>query len=166
MKLRPALPLAVGAVALIMHLAGCGQQEQETVTRGADLNRQIIELEQGALVDDVKSQLGEPRAETNKGSVDGLSYGIWQLAFVDGRLTTRSKVINLGGGSSAEGGRALDKMILRLQLGTKLKVAETRLGTPEVMYVIYEGESQPIKILRYGPWELTFVKGQLSQRAQ
>jgi hypothetical protein len=136
------------------------------VATSRDLGRQILQLEQGASSDSVKVQLGEPEAETSEGDTDGLSYGLWQLTFVDDRLTTRSKVIVPQGGHQVGGGPALSKKILGLQLGTKLGAVQATLGTPEMVYVIYEGEPQPVKILRYGAWELTFIDGRLSQRSQ
>jgi hypothetical protein len=160
------LASAAVVVALITSLSGCGQSEQQTVARGAVLSRQILQLEQGASVDAVKNQLGEPKSETNKSVHAGLNYGIWQLTFVHDGLTTRSKVIVPQNGRPIEGNRALGRKILRLRLGTRLEAAEEKLGTPEVVYVVYEGAPQPIKILGYFPWELTFINGKLSQRSQ
>jgi hypothetical protein len=151
---------------LIVCLAGCGASQQETSPTGKFLGRQIIQLEQGASVDSVREQLGEPEADTRSGASEALSYGIWQLTFEHGRLLERSKVIVPRHGSSVTEGGNITKKILMLPLGTKRAVAEATLGTPEVVYVIYEQQARPTKILRYGPWELTFVQGALTQRAQ
>jgi len=130
------------------------------------LDRQVIQLEQGASVDSVKEQLGEPKASTSSGATEALSYGNWQLTFEDGHLIERSKVVVPRHGSSVPQGGNMTKKILKLPLGTKRALAEATLGTPEVVYVIYEKQARPTKILRYGSWELTFVQGALTQRAQ
>jgi len=151
---------------LFVCLAGCGVSQQETAATGKSLIRQIIELEQGASVDSVKEQLGEPEADTSSGATEALSYGLWQLAFAHGHLKERSKVIVPRHGSAITESGNMTKKILRLPLGTKRAVAEATLGTPEVVYVIYEKQARPTKVLRYGSWELTFVRDALTQRAQ
>jgi hypothetical protein len=57
----------------------------------------------------------------------------------------------------------LQREILGLSLGISIDQAEAVLGVPEV---IYEDSPEPIKVLRYGSWELTFSGGKLSQRSQ
>jgi hypothetical protein len=151
---------------LIFCLPGCGSSQPEVAAKGTSLNRQILQLEQGASVDLVKEKLGEPDMESGDGVSEGLGYGIWQLTFVHEHLTMRSKVLVPSNGPPSAGGRSLSKKILQLSLGTKIGVAEENLGTPETVYLIYENEPQPTKVLRYGPWELTFVHGELSQRAR
>jgi hypothetical protein len=151
---------------LIVCLAGCGSSRQETAATGASLSRQIIKLEQGASVDSVKEQLGAPEADTTSGPTEALSYGPWQLTFARHRLKLRSKVIVPTKGHSVTGARKLTKTILRLPIGTRIAAAEATLGVPEVVYEIYEGQAGPTKILRYASWELTFVHGALTQRAQ
>jgi len=74
-------------------VSGCGGSGGEDGKSPEALNGQILHLELGVSVDEVKDQLGEPDVESSVGSNDELSYGIWQLAFVDGGLKTRSKVI-------------------------------------------------------------------------
>ena len=149
---------------LIICLAGCGASQQKTAATGESLSRQIIQLEQGASVDSVKEQLGEPEADRASGPTEALTYGIWQLTFVRQRLKIRSKVIVPKNGHSAA--RNLTKKILLLPIGTKIPAAEATLGAPEVVYIIYESQTRPTKILRYGSWELTFVHEALTQRAQ
>jgi len=161
-----ALAFTVGVIGLIACLSGCDQVEQETVVSDKSVSGKILRLEDGASIDVVRNQLGEPVAQTSQGAIDALSYGIWQLTFTNGRLTMRSKVILPRDGLPSKRSGGLNREIRRLRLGTSLGMAEARLGTPEVVYVIYEDGPQPVKILRYAPWELTFVNGKLSQRSQ
>jgi hypothetical protein len=151
---------------MVVCLAGCGGSQKQTAATPKYVNDHVLQLKQGVSVEFVKEQLGEPEAEWNDGNNEGLSYGIWQLAFVNGRLRTRSKVVVPKNGHVAAESQNATKKILRLQLGTKLGKVEALLGTPEVVSVIYERQSQPIRILRYGSWGLTFVHGALSLRAQ
>jgi len=116
--------------------------------------------------EDVKGRLGEPKREEGEGNTNALSYGIWQLTFVRDHLTTRSKVIVRPNGRPIVSDRNLNKAVRHLELGSRIGAVEAKLGTPEAVYVIYEAEPQPVRILRYGSWELTFVHRMLSQRAQ
>lgn len=93
-----------------------------------------------------------------------MSYGVWQLSFVNDHLKMRSKVV-VPAGSSPAHDRDISRRIDHLSLGTRQAKTEATLGAPEVVYVIYEGAAEPIRILRYGKWELTFVHGALSFRA-
>ena len=146
-------------------LVGCGRSQQETAATSKSLNEKIPQLEQGASVDVVKEQLGEPEADAIDGVREALSYGVWQLSFVNDRLEMRSKVVVPRKRPSRAGDHDVNMKIVRLPLGTTRGKAEARLGAPEVVYVIYEGESEPIRILRYGQWELTFTHGALSFRS-
>jgi hypothetical protein len=145
---------------------GCNSSRQETEAKDQVSTREILELEQGASVDSVKERLGDPLEDTSTSTSEALSYGIWQLTFVNGHLTTRSKVIVQKDGRSNIVGRNLTKTILGLPLGTDIATAKAKLGTPEVVYVIYEDRSSPTKVLRYGSWELTFIDDALTQRAR
>lgn len=147
-------------------LVGCGDSQHHTEATPEVLTRQIINLRQGASVDLVKQRLGEPDAERSEGNSESLSYGIWQLSFVDNRLKTRSKVIAPKNGHLVLQSPRITKKVLQLKLGTKLNEVEAKLGAPEAVSVIYEGQSRPIRILSYASWQLTFVHGTLSQRAQ
>lgn len=153
-------------VTLGAFLVGCGDSQHQTEATPRILTRQIINLRQGASVDLVKQRLGEPDAERSEGNSESLSYGIWQLSFVDNRLETRSKVIAPKNGHLALQSPKITKKVLHLKLGTKLNEVEAKLGAPETVSVIYEGQSRPIRILSYASWQLTFVHGALSQRAQ
>ena len=147
-------------------LVGCGDSHQETEATPRALARQIVNFKQGVSVDLVKQRLGEPDAERSGGNSESLSYGIWQLSFVNNRLETRSKLIGPKNGHLVLQSPKVTKKVLQLEIGTKLKEVETKLGAPETVAVIYEGQSRPIRILSYASWELTFVDGALSQRAQ
>lgn len=165
-RVTPATTLAC-LVSVALCLAGCGSsQEEEAALSPEALSRQILHLEQGASVESVRDLLGEPDLERSEGSSEGLSYGVWELAFVDGRLSTRSKVIVRKDGPSVTEDREISRAIRRLQRGTRLRKIEAILGSPEVVYVIYEGQTQPVRVLRYGSWELTFVRGVLTLRAR
>lgn len=164
-KVEVWLMLACGMI-LGAVLIGCGDSHQQTETTPRVQARQIISLGQGAPVDLVKQRLGEPDAESSDGDSESLSYGIWQLSFENGRLKTRSKVIAPKNGHLVLQSPKITKKVLRLKLGTKLNEVEAKLGAPETVSVIYEGQSRPIRILSYASWQLTFVHGLLSQRAQ
>jgi hypothetical protein len=151
---------------LALTVSGCGGSGGEAVKSPEAVNRQILHLEQGVSVDEVKAQIGEPDVESTVGSNDELRYGIWQLAFTDGRLNTRSKVIAPKQSPSVSEPGALSKTVRGLHLGAKLGNVEAILGIPEVVYVVYEGRAEPVRVLRYGSWELTFVDGALTLRAQ
>jgi hypothetical protein len=151
---------------LAFTVSGCGDSGGKAVKSPEAVNREVLGLEQGASVDEVKDQLGEPGVESSVGSNDELSYGIWQLAFVDGGLKSRSKVIVPKQSPSASEPGALSKTVRGIHLGTKRGNVEAILGIPEVVYVIYEGGAEPVRVLRYGSWELTFVHGALTLRAQ
>src|SRR4051794_32882761 len=104
-------------------------------------------------VETVESRLGEPKAVDNsaEGVTTGLSYGLWQLTFSQGHLTTRSMVIVPPNGRSRGGVRDLDSAVRKLTLGTRLSVIRKKFGTPNSVYIIYEGDPEPVRILRYGP---------------
>lgn len=161
--------MGVGWVAVALFAlaaSGCGGSGEEPAKAPEAVNRQILQLEQGVSVDEVKDQLGEPNVEGSAGSNDELSYGIWQLAFVDDGLITRSKVIVPKQNQPAREPGSLSRTVRGLHLGTKLRNVEAILGVPESVYVIYEGRVRPVRVLRYGSWELTFVDGTLANRAQ
>jgi hypothetical protein len=165
MRLGNFVLLNVAALTFVSCVVGCGQVEKETKS-GASLSREIRHLTQGMSVEMVESRLGEPKAEQSTGNADALSYGIWQLTFVRNHLATRSKVIVPSKSRRAMRGHEVNKVVRQLKLGAKIGVVEAKLGDPEVVYVIYEGDPQPVKVLRYGSWQLTFVHRKLSQRAQ
>jgi hypothetical protein len=147
-------------------LVGCGDSHHQTEATPGVLTRQIINLRQGVSVDFVKQRLGEPDAERSDGNSESLSYGIWQLSFEKNRLKTSSKLIAPKNGHLVLQSPKVTKKVLQLEIGTKLKEVEAKLGAPEAVSVIYEGQPRPIRILSYASWELTFVHGALSQRAQ
>lgn len=147
-------------------LGGCGESENGESPHGQSLTRRVLDLEPGASLEVARSRLGKPISEVNEGREDGLNYGRWQLTFVDGRLTRRSKVIVPRHAHSIRGSGNLERKILGLSLGMSIGEIEAVLGVPEVVYVTYERSSEPVKILRYGPWELSFSKGKLRQRSQ
>lgn len=162
--------LRLGALACVVmlgtFLVGCGDSQEQTEATPKAMTRQIIGLRQGVSVEFVKQRLGEPDAERSDGNSESLSYGIWQLSFVGDHLETRSKFIAPKNGHLVLQSPRVTKKVLQLDVGTKLKDVEARLGAPEAVSVIYEGQSRPIRILTYASWQLTFVHGVLSQRAQ
>lgn len=164
------LPVASGLLICIIFgtalLVGCGDPKQEAAESPTTLSRHVLQLEQGAPVESVKEQLGEPEAESTNGANGSLSYGIWQLAFVNGHLKTRSKVVVPKRSKSDVDTHIRSSVILGLHLGTKLGEVEVILGTPDVVYEIYEGQPRPVRVLRYGSWELTFENDVLTLRSQ
>jgi hypothetical protein len=149
----------------VLALSGCGGPE-DTAVPPDTLNRRVLHLQQGESVDQVKSQIGEPDVESSAGSNEYLSYGIWQLAFIEGRLEARSRVIIPSGDPSVMKPRELSRLVRALHLGTGVREVQALLGAPEAVYLTYEGDAQPVRVLRYAPWELTFVGGALTLRAQ
>lgn len=146
--------------------AGCGQAQPEEALEGRSLNHAVLQLDQGASIESVENQLGQPRRVDAEGDRTSLSYGIWQLSFVDEHLTMRSKVVNPKGSRPIKGSRDLNQLVRRLRLGMNVGVVMKHLGIPETLYIIYGVEPAPVEVLRYGTWELTFVDRKLTQRAQ
>lgn len=146
--------------------SGCGATQQQLTVSSSTLTREILGLHQGMHVEEVKKRIGQPISESSDGSNVELSYGLWQLSFVDGRLASRSMVfIPKQKRTSIVGGERREA-IERLHLGMVSGRVKAILGPPEVVYVIYEEDGPPVKVFRYEPWELTFVDGILTQRAQ
>jgi hypothetical protein len=56
--------------------------------------------------------------------------------------------------------------IAGLPTGIPKSRVEAQLGTAESIYEIWEGSDERVTVLRYGLWELTFVDGQLEQKAR
>lgn len=146
-------------------LAGCGGSNGST-PQGASLTRRVLALKPTSSIEDVRSRIGAPLSEASKGEEVTLNYGTWQLIFVEGRLTKRARVVVPRGAHRTANSSALNRKIMALSLGESVNQIEVMLGTPEVIYVIYEGTSAPIRVLRYSSWELTVVNGKLEQRAR
>lgn len=156
------VPLLVIAIAM----GGCGESSESDPLTGRVLSEEIAQLSQGLSEQTVIDRLGEPLAEFHHGSDTELSYGAWQLSFVNDELQRRSLVFAPQHGQRLKQTPKLERTILRLRLGSSIADVEAWLGIPQVVYVIYEDDPSPIKVLRYGPWQLTFVDGRLEQRAQ
>lgn len=148
-----------------LSVGGCGES-QSGVSLGQSLNRRVLALKPGTSIESARSQLGEPISDVTEGREDGLNYGSWQLTFVDGRLTRRSKMLVPGHAHPARESGSLEHKILDLSLGMSTGETKAVLGVPEVIYVIYERSPEPVKVWRYGLWELSFSKGKLQQRSQ
>jgi hypothetical protein len=148
-----------------LSMGGCGGS-QNGVSHEHGLTRRVLSLEPGASIESARSQLGEPISDVTDGREDELNYGSWQLTFVDGRMTRRSKVIVPKHAHHIRESGSLERKILGLSLGTSIGEAKAVLGVPEVIYIIYERTPRPIRVLRYGLWELTFSNGKLRQRSQ
>jgi hypothetical protein len=145
--------------------AGC-DDAQHAKYHGEALTQAVRELEQGASIEAVKSQLGDAVSEAKHDSETVLNYGTWQLSFVNDHLITRSRVAIPEQAQSIHGGRRLERKVLSLAHGISIDRARSVLGVPEEIYEIYEDSSHPTEILRYGSWELSFVNGKLSQRSK
>ena len=150
----------------LLSFSGCGESRQEVAISNRTLTRQIVRLHQGMRVEDVKDRIGQPKSESSHGSNVALNYGLWQLSFVNGRLTSRSMVFIPAQKGTSIVGRQRRTAIEKLHLGIGTARVEAILGPPEVVYVVYERDGHPVRIYRYDPWELTFVNGILTQRSQ
>jgi hypothetical protein len=147
--------------------AGCGGGEtQATRLVGRGLDESVLRLEQDTSIGDVIAELGPPVSEVGDEARKELNYGTWQLSFVNGRLSRRSRVRVPPGAKAIPESSHLNQRVLGLHLGIAVRRIEKRLGIPEVIYEEFERSPMPIKTLRYGSWELTFRNGRLYQRAQ
>lgn len=105
-------------------------------------------------------------SETKQGSETVLNYGAWQLSFINDRLERRYRVLVTGHVFTRDERRRLEKEIPDLSRGMSISKVRALFGKPETIYEIYEGKIKATRVLRYGPWELSFVGGKLSQRSQ
>lgn len=168
--MRPGGWLIVGSLIACLLACGClgcgGAEMQATRLAGQELDDRVLQLKQDVPISDVVADLGPPVSEVGDESRKELNYGAWQLSFVCCRLSRRSRVRVPRGAKATPESSYLSQMVLNLHLGISVRMIENRLGTPEVIYEVFEGAPVPIKTLRYGSWELTFRNGQLFQRAQ
>ncbi|MGE5336033.1 MAG: hypothetical protein ACM3JL_01255 [Nitrososphaerota archaeon] len=160
------LPLVALCLLGCSVLFGCGSTREASSLKGKALTRAVLHLHQGASLVEAKKQLGDPISEVEDGSRAGLNYGTWQLSFVHGRLKERSRVLSPKGKRRNVHGNALHHAVLHFPTGTTIGKVRMKLGTPEAVYLIYEGSRHPRMVLRYGSWELTFTKGKLVFRTQ
>jgi hypothetical protein len=125
----------------------------------------VLNLTQGASLEDVKDNLGEPVSEATFGSEATLNYHSWQLHFQEGGL--RQRVRETRSGRTSLSGPILDhKVIFRLTPGMTVRAVRKTLGSPEVYYQIYESAEKPALVLHYAYWELYFQKKRLVRRTK
>ena len=156
----------VGIVISACSLIGCSSQDAGSPT-GSPLrfDQKVLDLPQGALLEDVKDDLGKPVAETTYGSEAILNYPPWQLHFQQDEL--RQRIRETRSGRTSISGPILDrKVLLHLMPGMAVREVRKILGTPEVYEQIYESARKPAVVLRYAYWELYFRKGRLVRRTK
>lgn len=146
-------------------LQGCSSGGKPTYTQPAQIGKQILALENGASIDEVKAEIGRPESEFSEGDRrTTLNYAGWQLVFEHDQLVVRIHEVQRIAGVP-RGGPSGGKL-LKLRLGMSLPEVVHRLGKPDVVEVEYRSREQPERILRYGPWEFRFRGGVLRFRAQ
>lgn len=86
--------LVVSALLLSMGLlgVGCGDEASQSSSGSLEFSQQVIRLEQDTSLALVKADLGQPDSEAEQGDEVALDYGRWQLEFVHGLLSKRSRV--------------------------------------------------------------------------
>jgi outer membrane protein assembly factor BamE (lipoprotein component of BamABCDE complex) len=164
---RPAIWLGlVGITISAWNLGGCSSQDGGSSTRSPrTFDQKVLNFPQGASLEDVKANLGEPVSETTFGSEATLNYRLWQLHFQDGEL--RRRVHETRSGRTSPTGPILDhKVIFRLVPGMTVRAVRKALGTPEVYEQIYESARKPALVLRYAYWELYFQQERLVRRTK
>lgn len=156
----------VGIAASAWGLFGCSSQDAESSTSGArNFNQKVLNLSQGASLEEVKASLGEPVSEVALGSEATLTYVSWQLHFQEGAL--RQRVRETRSGKTPRSGSMLDrKVIYSLMPGMTVRAVRKTLGTPEVYEQIYGAAQKPALILRYAYWELYFRQEKLVRRTK
>lgn len=95
-----------------------------------------------------------------------MNYGRWQLVFVRDHLSQRSIIRVPKSTRPARPSAHRSAKVMTLKLGASIDYVQELLGAPEAIYEALEGGPGPVRVLRYSPWELTFIQGQLSQRSQ
>jgi hypothetical protein len=152
-------------------VVGCSESDEgpRQATSGEVHGPKVLSLEQGASVDDVVVELGEPVSEFTDEEVTALHYlgddGVWHLTFEDGRLRVRARERRYHS-AHAPHGRALDRDVLGLHPGMTIRAVESRLGKPQVYEEEFEGAPRPREVFRYGVWELSFSNGRLTFRTK
>jgi hypothetical protein len=144
---------------------GCGDSQDDSIF-GGELTRRVLALDPGVSIESARAKLGEPINEISEGHEDVLNYGSWQLTFVGSHLTRRSRVFVPRHARPIRETQSLRRKILDLSLGMSIAETKAVLGVPESIYVVYDRSSKPLRVLRYGLWELSFTNGSLRQRSQ
>ena len=157
----------VGIAISAGNLVGCSSQDTGSPTRSPlRLDQKVLNLPQGASLEDVKANLGDPVSKATYSSEATLNYPPWQLHFQEGELRQRVRETRSGKRTSLSG-RILDrKVLLRLMPGMTVRAVRRTLGNPEVYEQIYESSRKPAVVLRYAYWELYFRRGRLVRRTK
>lgn len=163
------LAIWLGLIAIAISawtLGGCSSQDVgSTIGSPRRFDKRVLILPQGASLEEVKTNLGEPVSEATFGSEVTLNYRSWQLHFQKGELYQRVREVRSG--KTSPTGRVLDhKVIFRLMPGMTVRAVRETLGTPEVYEQIYESARKPAVVLRYAYWELYFRNKLLVRRTQ
>jgi hypothetical protein len=157
--------LACFLVAAAVGFAGCSDGEVESSLTGASLDEKVMSLSQGVSSDIAKNKLGVPQSEVTNEGETVLYYQFWQLVFMDGLLEKRSREYRPESPTRPESA-VFDHKILSLKRGMYIRTVKATLGTPTSYEEVFRGGSMSEKILRYGPWEITFTGGELTRRTK
>lgn len=146
-------------------IQGCSQGGSVTVAEKAVSTRQVLALRNGDSLGEVLEALGSPESKAVDGAGDGaLHYGRWQLMFEDGKLKERIEELRRVEQWDSPRGRDPVQKVLSLRSGMTISAVRALLGKPEVIELVYREGPEPVRVLRYGPWELQFRKGALQAR--
>lgn len=157
----------VCALILGVGVAGCSQESATQVISRKALDRRILQLQQGASVESVEAELGGPVSEfTESPERSALHYGPWLLLFNGQGLERRIRQRKPSHRPSISFTGAFDSKVLMLRLGMSLDAVRSKLGQPQWYEEVFEGSAYPEKVLRYGPWELSFSQGELARRTR
>jgi hypothetical protein len=154
------------ALLLSIVVAGCGGSSVTTAAGvgSGDLNARLVRLPLGASESEALANLGKPLDRVDEGPTEVLNYGLWQLTFEGGQLSSKSTVrVPTDGGRNNH--RVDTAAVLGLHLGESSGAVWKKFGSPESLSVTWEGDDEKVTVLNYGPWQLTFVNGRLEQRS-
>lgn len=162
-----ATSVSVILVVIVVTITGCGSNEEPRTSFSAvELHRHVLSLDQGSSIAEVESELGVPLARSGSDDRTELNYGRWQLVFANDHLSQRSIVRAPKATQPVRPSAHRSATVMTLKLGASIHYVEERLGPPEAIYETLEEDPEPVKVLRYSPWQLTFIQDQLSQRSQ
>ncbi len=158
----------VAGFLLLGTLGGCsdGTEIRSSLSPEA-FRREVLALDQGMSLEQVRSELGEPLSEfTENPTESALRYQGWLLLFNEQGLEQRIRQYWPPGRRRHLIGRTLDSAVLQLGPGMSLASVKAELGVPQSYEEVFRSILRPELILRYGPWELAFNNGRLRQRTQ
>lgn len=165
MKCR-AVALTLGLLIIGGGVNGCAEEVGRWTMNGRALDRKVLALQPGMSVEAVRAQLGEPSSEISLEEEEVLTYGEWRwrLVFITAeRLESWTREYKSDDWPTDS--KALDRKVLKLQLGTSIEDVREKLGKPEALQ-IYRNVPHKEESLWYLPWKLSFTDGKLEFRTK